>query len=340
MTFSTRSIIRLLSALFFVPSFAIASTITIELRQTFTPKLKEGSGRLWIPLPTELKGYQQVLDQKITGNANNHSVEEVGPQKVRMLKADWKNQKDPLLEVVTKVKLQKRKAIPSDQKSAGEFLKPSRHIQTDGIVLETAQKITGSAKTSDAKARAIYDWIIANAERDPKVRGCGLGDVKSTLTVGNLKGKCADLNTLFVGLARAAGVPARETFGLRVAESKLFASLGKSGDVSKGQHCRAEYYSKEQKAWIPVDPADVRKAILEEKLSKEDKRIKRLADQLFGSWEENWIAFNQGRDFEIPDGQDKIQINYFMYPRMRTADFEPDGMDPSEVSYSLKSTKL
>ena len=43
----------------------------------------------------------------------------------------------------------------------------------------------------------------------------------------NLGGKCADLNALYVGLARAAGLPARDVYGMRVAKSqKGYKSLG------------------------------------------------------------------------------------------------------------------
>ena len=76
------------------------------------------------------------------------------------------------------------------------------------------------ARASDLeKARAIYDWIVENTFRDPKTRGCGVGDIRFMLESKNLSGKCADLNALYVGLARAAGLPARDVYGVRVAPS-------------------------------------------------------------------------------------------------------------------------
>ena len=47
----------------------------------------------------------------------------------------------------------------------------------------------------------IYEWIVENTFRDPKVRGCGRGDIRSMLETRNLGGKCADLNALYVALA-------------------------------------------------------------------------------------------------------------------------------------------
>jgi transglutaminase-like putative cysteine protease len=78
------------------------------------------------------------------------------------------------------------------------------------------------------------------------------------LESGDLGGKCADLNVLYVGLGRAAGLPARDVYGIRVAPSQIGCkSLGASSkDVTKAQHCRAEVYLSEY-GWVPVDPADV-----------------------------------------------------------------------------------
>ena len=107
--------------------------------------------------------------------------------------------------------------------------------------------------------------MVDNTFRDPKTRGCGVGDIASMLKSGNLGGKCADLNALYVGLARAAGLPARDVYGIRVAPSKFgYKSLGAGSEViTKAQHCRAEVYLSGF-GWVPVDPADVRKVVLEE----------------------------------------------------------------------------
>ncbi len=85
------------------------------------------------------------------------------------------------------------------------------------------------------------------------------------LETGDLSGKCADLNALYVGLARAAGLSARDVYGIRVATSDLgYKSLGPSTEnITKAQHCRAEVYLSGY-GWVPVDPADVRKVVLEE----------------------------------------------------------------------------
>jgi hypothetical protein len=88
------------------------------------------------------------------------------------------------------------------------FLRPTRLLPTDGIVKQTADEITRTCKTDTDKARAIYEWIVENTYRNPKTIGCGIGDIRFLLESRDLGGKCADLNALYVGLARAAGLPA------------------------------------------------------------------------------------------------------------------------------------
>ena len=97
-------------------------------------------------------------------------------------------------------------------------------------------------KSDVDKAKAIYEWIVDNTFRDAKVKGCGIGDISTMLESGYLGGKCADLNALYVGLARAAGLPARDVYGVRVAASSEFKSLGRADDITGAQHCRAEVY--------------------------------------------------------------------------------------------------
>lgn len=310
-------------------------TKIIQLKQDFKPVVHNEALELLIPIPMDLNGYQSVQSQEHSGNADSIKIESIGD--VKYLHAKWAKAVDPELHVITQIKLNDFKVATKEVIQLSNYLKPTEHVQTDGIVRETALKIIGKIKNEDQRALAIYNWIVEKTLRDPNTKGCGLGDVKTTLTSGNLSGKCADINSLFVGLARSVKIPAREVFGLRVDVSKEFTSLGRTGEVSKSQHCRAEYYSKKQKSWIPVDPADVRKAILEEKLTLNDPQIEKLKRKFFGYWEGSWAAFNFGRDFKIQTQNKVVEINYFMYPLLVSKNLSPDGVTPSEVKYTLTS---
>jgi transglutaminase-like putative cysteine protease len=220
---------------------------------------------------------------------------------------------------------------------------PTALIPTDGIVKRFSDKITVGAQTDIEKARRIYAWVVENTFRNPSTRGCGVGDVATMLETGNLNGKCADLNALYVGLARAAGLPARDLYGLRVAPSKFgYKSLGvNSSNVTRAQHCRAEVYLTEF-GWVPIDPADVRKVVLEEppgNLPLNDPKVVAARAALFGSWEGNWVAYNFGNDVTLPNSQGPI-VDFLMYPEAETAGERLDSFDPDAFKYMIVAREL
>ena len=47
-----------------------------------------------------------------------------------------------------------------------EYLKPTQHIKTDGIVKQFADKIVGTETNPLKKAELIHQWIVNNMERD------------------------------------------------------------------------------------------------------------------------------------------------------------------------------
>ena len=223
------------------------------------------------------------------------------------------------------------------------YLQPTRLVPTDGIVKEQAVACTREATTDLEKARNIYEWVVDNTFRNPKTRGCGTGDIRFMLESGDLGGKCADLNALYVGLARAAGLPARHVYGLRIAKSELgYKSLGPATEVcTKGQHCRVEVFLSSY-GWVPVDPADVRKVVLEEppgNLPLDNEMVKNARARMFGSWEMNWMAYNFAHDVALPGSTGK-PVGYFMYPQGETADGRLDPFDPDAFKYQITSKEL
>lgn len=235
------------------------------------------------------------------------------------------------------------RAPKADRAELEMFLAPTKLIPTDGIVKARSAEITRGAATDVDKARAIYEWIVDNTSRNPKTRGCGVGDIRFMLESGDLSGKCADLNALYVGLARAAGLPARDVYGIRTAKSELgYKSLGTSSEnVTKAQHCRAEVYLGGH-GWVPVDPADVRKVALEEPPGNrqlDDEMVKKARARLFGSWEMNWIAYNFAHDVALP-GSKNAAVGFLMYPQAETAEGRLDPLDPEHFRYTITSKEI
>ncbi len=229
---------------------------------------------------------------------------------------------------------------PTNRAELEHYLRPTKFMPTDGIVKTTAAEITSGAKSDLDKARAIYEWIVDNTFRNPKTRGCGIGDIRFMLESRDLGGKCADLNSLYVGLARAAGLPARDVSGIRLAKSELgYKSLGASSEkITKSQHCRAEVYIGGY-GWVPVDPADVRKVVLEEPPGNRplnDEMVAKARKQLFGSWEMNWMAYNFAHDVPLPNSNG-APVSFLMYPQAETDGGRLDCLDPDNFKYEITS---
>ena len=311
-----------------------------------------GASKAWIPLPYTAKtDWHNPLGNKWTGNGQM-KVAKDPKYGAEMLHVEWKEgEAAPVAEVTSRFATRDRAVDPSRPSPAARKLTPAEvklntaptiFIPTDGIVRDTAQDITRGIKGDVEKSRAIYEWVVDNTFRDAKVRGCGWGDIKTMLETRNFGGKCGDLNAMFVGLARAVGIPARDIYGLRVAPSKEgYRSLGLGNpNATRAQHCRAEFYA-QGVGWVPVDPADVRKVVLEEppgNLKIDDPKVVAMRKKLFGAWEMNWLAYNDAHDVKLPNSTGP-RIPYLMYVNAETGGKVLDQLDPDSVKYSITVTQ-
>src|SRR5690349_8931811 len=347
-----------------LPRLALAQELPFNPRQAETWRsfevttrveilFPEGATRVWLPVPSVDSDYQRLIDNAWSGNASVAKIVHDGKYGAGLFYAEWKSSEaNPVVELHSRVATRDRAVNLSAPRlsvrklSAQErefYTESTEHMPTDGIVKETAQKITRGARSDRDKAKAIYEWIVDNTFRDPKTRGCGVGDIKTMLETGNLGGKCADINALYVGLARASGLAARDVYGVRVAKSQFsYRSLGAgTANVTKAQHCRAEVYLTGF-GWVPVDPADVRKVVLEEKsqpTTLNDPLVEAVRPKLFGAWEMNWLAFNTANDIVLPHAKSG-KITFFMYPQGETAQGRLDSLDPDNFKYTMMAKEL
>src|SRR5256885_16181528 len=311
-----------------------------------------GTTRIWVPAALVRETpYQKTLANTFTAPGGTAKWVERRGDGLVLIAGDLPAGVPPIVTVTSRIATRNYAVdLSSPRRARGErraalehFLRPTELLPTDGIVKTTATAITRAAQTDVAKARAIYEWIVDNTFRNPRTRGCGLGDIRFMLETGDLGGKCADLNALYVGLARAAGLPARDVYGIRIAKSELgYKSLGAAtANVTKAQHCRAEVFL-EGYGWAPVDPADVRKVVLEEPPGNrplDDEMVKQARARLFGSWEMNWMAYNFAHDVALP-GSNGEPLPFLMYPQAETADGRLDSLDPDNFRYEITAREL
>ena len=323
---------------------------TFELTTRVEPTFAD---KAWIPLPTfAADDWQRPGNVSWTGNAK--VAERVGDPKygAEMLRVEWA----------------RRSAEPGDRgDDAGAGAEPlaaarpgirraaqRRRAQVQPARPPTCCRSTAwsrrpptascAARTKDVdKARALYEWVVENTFRNPKTKGCGVGDVSWMIKTGNLNGKCADLNALYVAMARSVGLPARDVYGIRVVPSQFgYKSLGAGSEiVTKAQHCRAEVWL-EGSGWTPVDPADVRKVVLEEppaNLALSDLKVLAARKTLFGAWEGNWLAFNIAHDVKLP-GSSEPPLPFLMYPQAADKSGLVDPLDPDAFKYKITAREL
>ena len=310
-----------------------------------------GVTRVWLPHPLiGQQPFQQSIADKPGVGAGRLLMDTQPLDSLHIVYAEFPADAKPIVSYTSRVATTEYSvdvSAPGSPRASSSdldyFLRPTKLIPTDGIVKENADRITKNAKSDVDKARAIYEWIVDNTFRNPKTRGCGMGDIRFMLESGDLGGKCADLNALYVGLARAAGLPARDVYGIRVGKSEYgYKSLGTASEnITKAQHCRAEVWLSRH-GWVPVDPADVRKVVLEEPPGNrplDDEMVKTARSRLFGSWEMNWIGYSFAHDVKLPNS-DGPPLGYLMYPQAETAEGRLDSLDPDSFRYEITSREI
>ena len=94
---------------------------------------------------------------------------------------------------------------------------------------------------------------------------------------------------------------------------------------------------------MPVDPADVRKVVLEEKpggsIPLTDPAVLQARAKLFGAWEMNWLAYNYAHDLKLPSATGKA-IPFLMYPQAETDEGRKDSLDPTTFRYTITAKEI
>ena len=337
------------------PAHAQAATAdkwrTFEVTTQVEVLKPSGVTRVWIPTPLSLEApFHRTLSNDFTAEGGKSAVVTEAKYGAGIVWAEWPEGTKPILTHTSRFALRNfavdlsrpGNAKPEDPLILARYTQATDVMPTDGAVKKLSDEIVKGKQGNVEKSRAIYEWIVENTYRDAKTRGCGTGDIKFMVENKAWGGKCADLNALFVALARAQGIPARDVYGIRVAGSDLgYKSLGKTGgDITKAQHCRAEFYDPAF-GWVPVDPADVRKVMLEEDGGKkiDDPMVVAARKRLFGSWEMNWLAYNYAHDLSLPNAE-RGRIAFLMYPQSETAEGRLDSLDADNFKYTITSKEI
>ena len=190
-------------------------------------------------------------------------------------------------------------------------LQPSGLVIIDDEVQARTREATAGRLTPATRARGIYDHVRRFMAYDKTVPGWGRGDTRRACLVG--KGNCTDFHSLFISMARAAGIPAQFKIGVVIPPE--------SSGVIPGYHCWAEFYE-EGWGWVPVDASEAWKH-------------SELADYYFGATDPNRFLVSTGRDIRLVPKQQGGPVNIFFSPYI-----EVDGQPFSQANVEVRLTDL
>jgi transglutaminase-like putative cysteine protease len=164
-------------------------------------------------------------------------------------------------------------------------------IPLNGIISQLSEQTTTGITDPLAKARAIYEYVVSHMRYDKSGTGWGRGD--AVWACSSHRGNCTDFHSLFIGMARAAGVPARFKIGFPLPEDQH------QGEIP-GYHCWAEFYL-DGLGWVPIDASEAW-------LNPSRHNF------YFGSLDPDRVMFTTGRDLLLVPPQKGEPLNYFVYP--------------------------
>jgi transglutaminase-like putative cysteine protease len=256
--------------------------------------------RLWIPLPQSDR--HQTISRVQVHSPARHSLqrEPEYANEYLYLEAPGTRLRQPAnVRVTFRVSRRENRVNLAGNGNGGltgvldlkRYLSPDRLVPTDGLIGQLAEQHTRGRNKPLDKARAIYDYVVNTMRYDKSGEGWGRGD--AIFACNAKRGNCTDFHSLFIGMMRAAGIPARFQIGFSVP-----ADL-REGEIA-GYHCWAEFYVQPY-GWIPVDASEAWK--------NPGKR-----DYFFGAHDAHRVQFTQGRDILLRPAQQGERLNYFIYP--------------------------
>jgi len=259
-----------------------------------------GSLRLWIPLP-QADGYQDIRDLRVESPVHYAQGRESEYGNLFVEFTPTPQQAAAGFDVTLHFTATRREhlvpltlsAYPATKPDPmlQRYLQPDRLVPLNGTIAELAKEHTAGAATPIEKARQIYNYVVATMRYDKSGEGWGRGDAIWACTAK--RGNCTDFHSLFIGMMRASGIPARFEIGFPLPEGKS------EGDIP-GYHCWAEFFVNGI-GWIPVDASEAWK-----------NPAKR--DYFFGAHDTNRVFFTYGRDIRLSADQKGDPLNYFIYP--------------------------
>jgi len=150
---------------------------------------------------------------------------------------------DVIVSGNAQIALSPKKEILSETELS-EYIKEKPYWETN----EKIKKLALTLKTPEA----IYAYVVKNLTYDfSRVTNNSKRLGASAVLDNPSSSVCLEFTDLFIALARAAGIPAREMAGFAYTQNVKQRPLSLVKDIL---HVWPEYYDREQQKWIMIDP--------------------------------------------------------------------------------------
>ena len=320
----------IIGALSFAASLSVPRERSFSFQYTVTVKDIPATAHtvdIWMPAPHD-DDFQRIANLQV--NSRYGSSIASGSEGNHILHIRATDPKEPVIMVTMRFDAVRKEHIlalpahpPAETASVAagppdlsRYLQPDRLVPLDDTIRHWAREVVDAAgaKTDLEMAHAIYNHVVATVKYDKTGKGWGNGDIYYACEAR--RGNCTDFHAIFIGYARALGIPARFAIGF-----PLPADRG-AGAIA-GYHCWAEFYAKGI-GWVPVDASEA---------AKNPAR----REYFFGAHDENRVELSKGRDVILVPKQQGPPLNYFVYPYV-----EVDGGKYASVdtNYSYKDLPL
>lgn len=264
--------------------------ITYEVDLTAMP---EGPWRLWLPTPNMSYDQHEIaarvdapLPHRVTWDDRGNRMlyfEGTGPAE-GPIAAFFDMVREP------SAGLPKGEIVRDSPDDPKRHLEPQKKIPLDGVIADLGRHATKGRTGERDKIRGIYEYVVGTMRYAKEGEGWGNGDAVWACT--SKYGNCTDFHSVFLGMSRSQGVPARFVMGFP------FPTDASEG-VVPGYHCWAQAFEPEQ-GWIPLDASEAWK--------------RKQTDAYFGKVPSDRLAFTIGRDLVLSPPQDGAPLNYFIHP--------------------------
>ncbi|MGE3165917.1 MAG: transglutaminase-like domain-containing protein [Planctomycetota bacterium] len=311
--------------------------ITYRVRQTVTVGPFDAAAKrvaCWVSIPDDDPN-QVVLDLAVASAPGEWAIVKEPRDGNRFLYVQAVAPKATSLDVVVDFVLRRRSvsvrlangqagALDPAQRTlfAEELREDSPHMEVTREIRQLAAEVCGSETNSTRRAQLLLAKVAEIADhysKDKTKPQCGIGDAEDCLTNGG--GCCTDLHSLFIALARSAGVPARLQMGYRL----LPKNDGKL--VDPGYRCWVEYFAPGN-GWTP---ADIVEADAPEGLGP---------TVWFSGLTAHRLWLNQGREFRLPHAANPQPVNHMSIGYAEVDDrpirLLPEGDLPAQISRKIQ----